>query len=227
MAKKIVILMLLLTASGFWGTLSAQIIKGEAIVGMNLSQVDGDMFYGFKKFGGQMGVGAMVPLGENFDVSIETLFNQKGSRQRSRVYDSICIYDYKLQLNYAEVPVMIHYTDKQFITAGVGFSWGRLVGASEWQNGIKTATNVKSGTYLINDYNLLAGVRIRIKGPLKFNIRYAYSLASLRTREFTNCDSGTKFTRKQYNNLISFRLVYIFGEAASKENLIKSKTATR
>ncbi len=219
--------MLLLTANAFLATLSAQIIKGEAIVGMNLSQVDGDMFYGFKKFGVQLGAGAMVPLGRNLDVSIEALFNQKGARQRSRVYDSICIYDYKLKLNYAEVPVMIHYTDKQFITAGVGFSWGRLVSASEWQNGIKTATNAKNDTYLINDYNILAGVRIRIKGPLKFNIRYAYSLSSLRTREFTNCDSGTKFTRKQYNNVVTFRLVYLFGEAASKGNLIKSKTASR
>ncbi len=35
--------------------LSAQIIKGEAIAGFNLSQVDGDMFYGFKKFGLNVG----------------------------------------------------------------------------------------------------------------------------------------------------------------------------
>ncbi len=204
--------------------LSAQIIKGEAIAGINLSQVDGDMFYGFHKFGVQIGAGAMIPFGTNWDVSVEALYNQKGARERSDIPDTICTYDYKLRLNYAEVPVIVHYTDKEFITAGTGFSWGRLVGVSEWENEIKTGVNTKSGTYKINDFNIIADVRIRIKGPLKLNVRYAYSLVPLRTREFTNCDTFTKFTRQQYNNLLTFRLVYMFGEERSRENFKRLKS---
>ncbi len=36
----------------------AQIIKGEIIAGFNLSQVDGDEIYGYKKGGLQLGLGA-------------------------------------------------------------------------------------------------------------------------------------------------------------------------
>jgi len=222
MIKKAAFLIPVLIFISLSQRLPAQIIKGEAIAGFNLSQVDGDMFYGFKKFGLNIGTGAMIPFGKNWDVSIEILYNQKGARQNSKVYDTICTYKYKLRLNYAEVPVLIHYTDKDFITAGAGFSWGRLVGASEWENGIKTPTTVKNGVYKINDFNIIGEVRIKIKGPLKFNVRYSYSLMPLREREFTNCDTNTKFTRQQYNNLISLRLLYMFGEQKSKEILNKS-----
>ena len=209
------------------GSLKAQIIKGEIIAGTNLSQVDGDMFYGYKKFGMQAGAGAMIPFGNWWDVSVEALYNQKGARQRSVIPDTVCLYDYKLRLNYAEVPVLVHYTDKEFITAGAGFSWGRLVGVSEWENGEKTEVTTKSGTYTTDDFNIIGEVRIRIKGPLKFNVRYAYSIFPLRSREFTNCDTFTKFTRQQYNNLLTFRLVYMFGEKRSRENFQRARSESK
>jgi len=224
MIKRSGIFLLIIFLFAAAGSLKAQIIKGEVMGGFNLAQVDGDMFYGFKKFTGNIGAGAMIPFANNWDFSIEATFNQKGARQRSAIFDSLCVFDYKLNLNYAEVPVLIHYTDKNFITAGLGFSWGRLVGVSEWQNGKKTATNINSGTYAKNDYSVLVDVRVRIAGPLKFNLRYQYSIKSLRTREFTNCETNAKFTRKQFNNVLMFRLMYIFGEPQSKQNLKESKS---
>lgn len=58
--------------------LDAQIIKGFATVGFNLSQVDGDEAYGYRKIGGNGGLGVMIPFWENFDVAIETSLTQKG-----------------------------------------------------------------------------------------------------------------------------------------------------
>ena len=78
MIKKGIIFFSIFTISILFSKLSAQIIKGEVISGVNLSQVDGDMFYGFKKFGLNVGVGAMIPFGKNWDVSFEILYNQKG-----------------------------------------------------------------------------------------------------------------------------------------------------
>ncbi len=46
--------------------MSAQIIKGEAILGTNLTQVDGDEAYGFHKFGANVGAGVMIPFGKNY-----------------------------------------------------------------------------------------------------------------------------------------------------------------
>ena len=54
-------------------------------------------------------------------------------------------------------------------------------------------------------------LRFRIYKKLKFNIRYAYSLAKIRTRTFEDFQ-GQTWTRDQFNNLITFRLVYMINE---------------
>jgi hypothetical protein len=210
--------------------LKAQIIKGEAIVGMNLTQVDGDEVFGFKKVGANLGAGVMIPFGKRgrWDVSFETLFTQKGSKQKAQFPDSTLITcggdstivtgQYKLNLNYVEIPIMILYTDKDFISAGAGFSWSRLVGVKEYEHGnLIETTNLNSGVYNKNDFSILADFRIRIYKSLKFNLRYQYSLLKIRTREFYDLQCNIK-TRDQYNNVITFRLIWVFNEVQSRKN---------
>ena len=195
----------------------AQIIKGEAILGMNLSQVDGDEVYGFHKVGANVGAGVLVPFGKKgrWDASFEALFSQKGAYQRPQ-YDDSLTYEYELHLNYAQIPVLVMFTDKEFISFGAGFSWGRLVGVKEWEHGqLVDSTTLNSGTYNKNDYCILADIRIRVYKSLKFNLRYQYSLASIRTREYSDL-SGRTWTREQFNNVISLRLIYVFGEKKSQ-----------
>jgi len=115
------------------------------------------------------------------------------------------------------VPVLVHYTDKNIFTVGAGLSWGRLVKVDEWEHGNKTNTSLSSGTYSQNDINILADLRFRIWKKLKFNIRYAYSIPKIRTREHSDL-SGDTWIRKQYNNLVSFRLIYVFNERQSFVN---------
>ncbi len=191
----------------------AQIIKGAVIFGTNISQVDGDEAYGFNKLGFNVGASAIIPFKDNWAVSIENIFSQKGAYQKPKYADSLSG-EYELKLNYLEVPVLVHYTDRNIITAGAGFSWGRLVGVNEWEHGFKTETSLNSGTYSQNDINILADLKFRIWKKFKFNIRYAYSIAKIRTREHTDL-SGDTWIRKQYNNLISFRLIYVFNEKQS------------
>lgn len=201
----------------------SQIIKGEAILGLNMTQVEGDEVHGFKKPGIQIGAGALVPFKKNWDVSMEVLFNQKGAKQRDQYTDTLSTGEiltgqYKLRLNYVEIPVLVHYTDKDFITIGAGFSWARLVGVEEWEHGNKVeTTTLTSGVYSPNDFSYIIDLRIRIKGPLKFGIRYQNSMAKIRTREFTDF-AGNKWTRDQFNKVLTFKLVYIFNESQSKIN---------
>lgn len=195
--------------------MTAQVIKGEAILGMNLTQVDGDEVYGFKKVGANVGAGVLIPFGKNWDVSLEALFSQKGANQKEQ-YDDSLSFAYKLNLNYAEVPVLVMYTDKEFISAGAGFSWGRLVGVKEWEHGqLVETTTVNSGVYSKNDFCILGDLRIRIYKQLKFNLRYQYSLVKIRTREFGN--PPDTWTRDQYNNVITFRLIWVFNEKQSRQ----------
>lgn len=200
-----------------------QIIKGEAILGLNMTQVEGDEVHGFRKPGLHIGAGALIPFKKNWDVSMEVTFNQKGARQRAQYVDTlitgeILTGEYKLRLNYVEIPVLVHYTDKEFITAGLGFSWGRLVGVQEWEHGNKVETTTNNGdTYSKNDFSYVIDLRIKIAGPLKFGVRYQNSMVKIRTREFEDF-SGNKWTRDQFNKVLTFRLVYIFNEEQSRIN---------
>lgn len=211
-------IMLTLSIFAFSISTKAQFIKSEAIVGMNLSQVDGDEVYGFHRIGANVGAGVLVPFGKKgrWDASFEALFSQNGAYQSPQYTDSLS-YEYKLHLNYAQIPVLVMYTDKEFISFGAGFSWGRLVGAKEWEHGqVVDSTTLNSGTYDKNDFCILADIRIRVYKALKFNLRYQYSLTKIRTRQFSDI-TGQTWTRDQFNNVISFRLIYVFGEKRSRD----------
>lgn len=194
----------------------AQSIRGQIITGFNLTQVDGDEVVGYKKIGANLGVGAMLPLGQSsWVISIETTFNQKGAYKKYPVeYDTLPYPYYNLRLNYAEVPIMMHYNDKDQMVFGLGFSYARLVSMKEIEHGSQVDWNTPTGPYNRGDWNLLLDVRFRIYAGLHFNMRYAYSMAKIRTREYTNA-TGT-WTRDQFNNMLSFRLIYVFNEHTSK-----------
>ena len=123
--------------------LHAQIIKGELFLGANGCQVDGDECYGFKKFGVHAGAGALVPLTNWMDVGLEVLFNQKGAFKRDSItYNSTYPHAYNLKLNYVEVPLMLYITDKNSVSAGIGVSYGRIVGIDEKNDGVSTGIGI-------------------------------------------------------------------------------------
>lgn len=208
----------------------AQRIKGAITGGFNISQVDGDEVYGFRKFGVNVGPSAIVPINDKWSIGMELLYNQKGSRQKKQFNDSI-LYDsatgvskqitgqYKLRLNYVEIPLMLYYTDKNTITVGTGLSWSRLVGVKEWEHGKEIETTDLDGPYDKDDFCWLADIRFRVYEKLHFNLRYSYSLDKIRTRTYYATDNSYQWTRKQYNNVISFKLIYIFNE--NLENMKK------
>lgn len=203
----------------------AQQIKGEVFAGMNISQVDGDEIYGFDKVGLNTGVGAIMPIGRHFTFSLETQFSQKGSVQGEQYQDTVFNPNtgqeefwtgaYKLKLDYLEVPVLFHFTDDK-ISAGLGFSYGRLVNVKEYEHGnLVNSTTLNGGPYDRNDYNVLFDLNFRIHKKIskfRFNVRYAYSLDKIRSRDFYNKFYEYTGTRDQYNNVITLRLLYIFNE---------------
>ena len=125
--------------------LHAQIIKGELILGGNICQVDGDECYHYRKPGVHVGAGALIPITNWMDVGLEVLFNQKGAYKGDSINPHLGLYTgtYKLNLNYAEIPVMVYLTDKDRYSLGVGVSYGRIVGLQEYVNG--QATDIRLG----------------------------------------------------------------------------------
>lgn len=204
---------------------------GSVILGMNTTQVDGDEVYGFRKFGVNGGGSVMVALDEKqqWFATIELLYTQKGSHQKAYVTNmcDTCDLDgnnadmskpcnpkvkYRLNLGYVEVPVLFHYEDPRTGWAiGLGASWGRMVNVKEIENGWHTTTSLRSGTYRRNDWSVLADVKLRIWKGLKLNVRYQYSFVPLRERTFF-IGTPKEEVRKQYNNVITFRVIYSFNE---------------
>jgi hypothetical protein len=211
MKKTTIILFLILLLSGYFFNLKAQVIKGALIAGFNMTQVDGDEVYGFKKIGFNVGAAAIIPVKKKWSISLETIFSQKGAYQRPQYNDTLYTGEYNLRLNYVEVPVLVHFTEKNLFSVGTGFSWGRLVKSKEIEHGGIQPPYSDSVAFNRNDFNWLIDIRFRVWKKLKFNIRYAYSLAKIRTREFYSL-AGTTWTRKQYNNVLTFRLIYVFNE---------------
>ena len=143
---RIVILLLAFTLAAP-ALLHAQIVKGELILGGNICQVDGDECYHYRKPGFHVGAGALIPITSWMDVGLEVLFNQKGAYKGDSINQHLGLYTgtYKLNLNYAEIPVMIYLTDKDRYSLGVGVSYGRIVGLQEYVNGQSTGIRLGDG----------------------------------------------------------------------------------
>ncbi len=208
--KNISILIVLLLI----GTLAiGQAFQGAIAIGTNLTQVDGDEMYGFKKFGFNASAIAIMPIKRRWAISIEASYSQKGSYEKyPREADPTKgLPYYNLRLSYAEVPFLVHFTDKEFLTVGLGMSWGRLVDMKEIEWGEKTEASLYSGHYNRNDINGIFDIRFPVYKGLNVNFRYSYSFAKIRTREYSNI-SGDKWSRDQYNNILTLRLYYIINK---------------
>jgi hypothetical protein len=209
----------------FSDQLFSQHILGAISAGVNLSQVDGDQVYGYNKVGLTIGPSVIIPFGKmkTWSVTLELLYSQLGSLQKNEntavdtIYKKPPLYydGYRLSLNYVQIPVIVHYTDKRFIAGGVGFSYGQLVSVTEYEDyddirGFVRTNTTLQGPYSRSDIEALAEVRVRIYQGFWFDVRYSYTMFPIRTREFENQYFGNTFIRKQYNNVITLKVVYIF-----------------
>ncbi|HPT15307.1 MAG TPA: porin family protein [Bacteroidales bacterium] len=210
MKKSVTIFLFILVVSIFQA--NAQRFQGELIAGMNKSQVDGDEAYRFKKYGLNFGAGVAVPVYKNWFASMELLYSEKGAYLKGYKNDTMDG-SYRLHLNYLEVPVLFYYTDKEFISAGAGLSWGNLIKAWEKERRYAIPDVDLDTVYRKSDLNAIADLRVRIYKNLKLNVRYAYSIRKIGERDVRDSESGQWiYNNKQYNNFWTFRLIYMINE---------------
>jgi len=203
----------------------SQVFKGEVLGGFNLSQVDGDETAGFKKMGLNGGVGVVAPIYKNWSLSLETIYSQKGSKQKPQSYDSLDG-SYKLYLDYVEVPFMIQYTDKDIVSAGAGFSWGRLVNIEEFKDGYRVdSVTLQSGVFDRDDWMVFGDVKVRLYKNLLMNLRYSYSIDKIATRTVIDSQTGKPNERYFKNNLWTVRLVYRINEKRPDKSARKKAPA--
>ncbi|MCD6063902.1 MAG: hypothetical protein K0R82_1813 [Flavipsychrobacter sp.] len=211
-----------LLSAAFCSTIKAQsyyeetprTFYGGLLAGTNFTQIDGDNFAGYHKVGFNVGGIVYTKFADHFAGSMEILFSQKGSRahqmQRSN-HAQFNILKYNIDLNYAEVPVMLNYFDKKRAHAGAGFSYSQLISSKEVvvvDNPAQLGPVDFENDYPFKKYdvNFLLGGGLRLYKGLFLNLRFQYSLVPI--REKIHPELGRA---EQYSNLYVLRLMYLFG----------------
>lgn len=210
---------------------NAQIFKAYTVLGFNLSQIDGDEVYGYKKVAPQAGLGIMVPFDmkrpyQGWQASLEILFSQRGARE------TLDPFAYKTTLSYIDIPLMLHFIDtKGGWTFGLGLQYGRLIKIKEdWGLPEEVISGFErpfdyppTPAFLKNDLDIVAEIRFKIWEKLKFSFRYQYSLIPIREDVwfYNGYPAGTQeyksWSRDFKNNYLSFRFIYMLNERSSKE----------
>ena len=195
----------------------SQTIRGGVILGMNASQVDGDDYSGFHKVGLNGGFYAQFPIAKKFFISTEILYSQQGGK--SEVIQGIPL-RYRSTLTYAQIPLLIHFQEKEAVNFGIGFTYGRLLSQKTFADEIeqpKAATcsgppNDVSNLapqflcFKRNDFMAVADGNYLFNKNFMINIRYSYSIVPLGYYGSSNFRN-----RGLYNNVLTFRVMYVFG----------------
>jgi len=188
-----------------------KLISVGAIAGANFAQVDGDNYAGYRKVGANVGGIGHIRLYKHLTFSFELLYSQKGAKsdiiRYSTLDSSTYALKYGIQLNYAEIPMMINYFDKHKSHVGVGVSFSRLLNGTETLvTSPPVAIKLEDYPFRKDNFDLVAGANLHLWKGLYFNVRFQYSLVPIRT------DPPPGFFRsaRQYNNLWTVRMMYLF-----------------
>jgi hypothetical protein len=84
------------------------IFYGSAVVGVNASQLDGDLMLGYDKLGLNAGVEGGVMVDKNLAVNFQILYSQRGSRTKPGVEGEAFR---RINLDFVEVPVTLRIMD--------------------------------------------------------------------------------------------------------------------
>jgi hypothetical protein len=186
--------------------------SGGLVAGMNASQVDGDYLNGYHKVGFNAGAAGYVNFSPKIAASLELLYSQKGSHsvtQTESPYFGAYFAKYTIHLNYAEVPVVLHYFITPKYHLGIGASYNVLISSREDYNDASYTTVIDPEVcpFAKQTFDgLLSGSMVLWRG-LMLNVRYQYSLSTI--RKFADIPAGLGF-ENQKNNMFTFRLMYLF-----------------
>ncbi|MBN1144366.1 MAG: PorT family protein [Bacteroidales bacterium] len=156
--------------------LFSQPFHGGLTAGLTASQVDGDSYSGYNKPGIQAGVFVSAELFPWLDARMEIKYTSRGAREPA---DDDNTGSYLLGLHYIDIPVMALLKYKKTGAFELGLIPGYL---------FKAAGDDENGSlpdeYLVDfrkfDLGLLIGAEINITQKIAVNIRYSYSVFSIR-----------------------------------------------
>jgi len=202
------VLMVLLTSGSLAGL--SQTFHGGLVFGFTASQVDGDSYAGFDKAGLQGGVFVNTALTSYLDAQLEIKYTGRGARNPASEDNTGF---YKLSLHYIDLPVLLALKIKQFGSVELGLVPGYLFAAQGEDDDGKLPEE-----YLVEfkkfDLGTLVGIDINILPKLSLNLRYSYSILSIRDIDTAGAYYswfGQLFGNSggDFNNYLSFGICYL------------------
>lgn len=185
-------------------SLKAQRFTGGVMIGGDVSQVDGDTYSGYTKFGylGGAYVGLQVSPHSSFQLELEYI--QKGSRNDT---NATGITSYLLRLHYIEIPILYQYTFKKRFYFEAGPVADVLIGSLELRDGIEETNAVPLRPLTFAG---IFGFGAYITKHLRLNLRANYSLNSLRSKNDIGYYRRMFLEKGQYNNVLSLSVLWDF-----------------
>lgn len=205
--------LMLVIILGMSGTnLYSQRFNAAVVGGLNASQIDGDLLAGFDKLGLTGGVKAVINFESVFDLNVEFLFTQRGSKPDifNPVYDP----DIKIHLNYIELPVYVSLSDwwqeegeYHKVAAHAGLSYGRLINArtTDYFHPSEESLDKLVPYFNDNDLSWLVGATYRMNTKWALTGRYTREIIPLLSPEKHNLA-----IERLLSYYLTFRLEYYF-----------------
>jgi hypothetical protein len=184
-------------------SLKAQHFNAGLMIGGDVSQVDGDTYSGYTKFGylGGAYVGLQVSPHSSFQMELEYI--QKGSRNDT---NATGITSYLLRIHYIEVPILYQYIFKSRFYFEAGPAIDIYIGSLEMKDGLQVnGVPIRSVCF-----SGIFGFGAYVTKHLRLNLRTNYSLNSLRSKNDIGYYRRMFFERGQYNNVLSLSVLWDF-----------------
>jgi len=196
--------------SHFFSPDKEQLFFGGFTAGGNFSTVDGDSYGGYKKAGWVFGGTVYVRFLPKAMASLELLYTQKGSRgiaQKDSYYSGTFFERYWLDLNYVEIPFMLHYNFTPRWHIGIGGAYARLVKSDE-EIYTDQPVNIDPDLTTFNDadINFVIGGGWQIGDGWFLMGRYQRSTQTIRSAQNIPIWQNSF---SQFNDLFSLRLLYL------------------
>jgi len=184
--------------------LHAQRFNAGIMIGGDASQVDGDTYDGYHKYGYLGGAYVTLQVSEHSSFQMELEYIQKGSRRADTNVSGGN--EYLLRIHYIEIPFLYQYTFKKRFYFEAGPAADVTVGSLEEFNG-----SIPPSTVPLRPVTLtgIFGFGASVTKHLRLNLRYNYSLMSIRNGT-ANGYRKIFFEVGQYNNLFSFGVLWDF-----------------
>ncbi len=188
------------------------LFKGLFHVGLNACQIDGDRQSGYKYLGANAGVGVMIRFHKYVSVSMTIDYSMKGAKSRFITGGLDSTQFYQVQNDYMEIPIALNIHDKKLIMASVGLAPSFMVRYKERDGGGNNVTdNPPFGLPRRFDLSGFAGFGFLVKQQFFLGFKFSYSFLKMRPAW-----PGTK-TNGQYNNVLTFRFMYILNGIKKKK----------